>query len=130
MSVLCWDHVLMLWVAVVGQNRGLFSPKGVSGVKQSRSALGLDTKLRHSCLKKLLQRFQRLTNWPPHGDSLIIVLQKLSNTLCWSRHGFGEEEGVRGSCGMLRVCCDLSSCCCRCLQCLMCLWCLMTTLAL
>lgn len=93
MSVLCWDHVLMLWVAVVGQNHGLFSPKGVSGVKRSRSALGLDTKLRHSCLKKLLQRFQRLTNWPPHGDSLIIVLQKLSNTLCWCHHGFGEEEG-------------------------------------
>lgn len=84
-----------------------------AGVKPTRRALGLDTQLSQTCLKKLLQRSQLLTNWPPHGDSLIIVLQKLSN-IHWFSRGFKERE--RGSPGVLGLCCDLSSWCCRCLE--------------
>lgn len=62
-----------------------------AGVKPTRRALGLDTQLSQTCLKKLLQRSQLLTNWPPHGDSLIIVLQKLSN-IHWFSRGFKERE--------------------------------------
>lgn len=71
-------------------------------MKPGRSAPGLNTQLRQTCLKKLLQRSQLLTNRLPRGDSLIIVLHKLSDTFASAVAGRVCVLEGAPACGELR----------------------------